>query len=66
MLRVDACLSAIRQTPEMHAVKFGNYRRALIRRFPYAIIYDYEDGTVTVYGVFHTSRDQGNWQRRLP
>jgi plasmid stabilization system protein ParE len=66
LLRVNACISAICRTPEMHNVVFGNYRRALVRKFPYSMIYDYEDDAVTVYGVFHTSRDQENWRRRLP
>jgi len=35
----------------------GVFRRALMRRFPYSIYYHYSNGTVTVYGVFHSSRD---------
>jgi hypothetical protein len=35
--RVDACLEAIRRQPEMHAKVYQDYRRALVRRFPYAV-----------------------------
>jgi plasmid stabilization system protein ParE len=63
---VDACLEAIRRTPEMHAVVHENYRRGLVRRFPYVVFYEYARETVTVYGVFHTSRDPGKWRQRLP
>jgi plasmid stabilization system protein ParE len=63
---VDACMEAIRRTPEIHAVVYENYRRGLVRRFPYAVFYEYARETVTVYGVFHTSRDPGKWLRRLP
>jgi plasmid stabilization system protein ParE len=52
---VEACLEAIRRTPEMHAVVHETYRRGLVRRFPYAVFYEYAAGTVTVYGIFHTS-----------
>ncbi len=38
---VDACIEAIRRTPEMHAVVHENYRRGLVRRFPYAVFYEY-------------------------
>jgi hypothetical protein len=33
---VEVCLEGIRRTPEMHAVVQENYRRGLVRRFPYA------------------------------
>jgi hypothetical protein len=42
------------------------YRRALIRRFPFAIFYEYAGTKVTVYAVFHTSRDPEKWRNRLP
>lgn len=62
---VDACIEAIRRTPEMHIVVYENYRRGLVRRFPYAIFYEYAAGTVTIYGIFHTSRDPDKWRQRL-
>ena len=63
---VDACVEGIRRQPEMCALVHESYRRALIRRFPYAVFYDYSEATVTVYAVFHTSRDPGKWRQRLP
>jgi hypothetical protein len=50
----------------MHAVVHDNYRRGLLRRFPYGVFYEHFQGTVTVYGVFHTARDPERWRRRLP
>jgi plasmid stabilization system protein ParE len=63
---VDACLENIRRQPEMYVLAHETYRRALIRRFPFAIFYEYTRGVVTVYAVFHTSRDQEKWRQRLP
>lgn len=62
---LDACIQAILRTPEMHRVVFENYRRGLVRRFPYAVFYEYVDDTVVVYCVFHTSRDPNKWRERL-
>jgi plasmid stabilization system protein ParE len=62
---VDACIEAIRRMPEMHAAVHENYRRGLVRRFPYAIFYEYAEDTVTVYCVFHTSQDPEKWRQRL-
>lgn len=62
---IEACLQAICRTPEMHPTVHESYRRGLVRRFPYAVFYEYSEGTVTVYGVFHTSRDPDKWRQRL-
>lgn len=63
---VDACIQRIRRMPELHAKVHEDYRRALVRRFPYAIFYEHYEGTVTVYCVFHTSRNPDKWRERLP
>ncbi len=62
---VDACIQALRRSPEMHQRIHENYRRGLVRRFPYAVFYEYADGRVIVYGVFHTSQDPNKWRERL-
>jgi plasmid stabilization system protein ParE len=63
---VDACVHQICRTPELHAKVLEDYRRTMVRRFPYAIFYEYSDRTVTVYCVFHTSRNPDKWRERLP
>ena len=65
LTRVDAAVQAVCRQPESKAVVFENYRRALVRRFPYAVFYEYVGNTVTVYCVFHTSRDPEKWRERL-
>jgi plasmid stabilization system protein ParE len=62
---LDACIQRIRRTPAMHAPMHENYRRGLVRRFPYAVFYEYAEDTVSVYCVFHTSRDPEKWRQRL-
>jgi plasmid stabilization system protein ParE len=39
-------------------------RRALLRRFPYAVYFVVDDGKVVVVAVLHASRDAAEWQRR--
>lgn len=63
---VEACHQRICRSPELHAKVHEDYRRVLVRRFPYAVFYEYKDETVTVYCVFHTSRDPAKWRERLP
>ncbi len=63
--RLDACIRAIVRAPELHHVVHESYRRALLRRFPYAVFYEFSENSVTVYCVFHTSRDPQKWRSRL-
>src|SRR3990172_934945 len=62
---VESCMEAIGRTPEMHPHIHENYHRGLVRRFPYAVFYEYVPGTVMVYCVFHTARDPQKWRERL-
>jgi plasmid stabilization system protein ParE len=40
-------------------------RRALTKRFPYAIYFSIEGSIVVVLAVLHTARDPAEWQRRF-
>jgi toxin ParE1/3/4 len=42
----------------------GAIRRALLRRFPYAVYFAMEGEIVVVVAVLHASRDPAEWQRR--
>jgi plasmid stabilization system protein ParE len=61
---VDACTQYIARNTEMYEFGYANYRRALIRRFPYAIFYEYVENVVTIYAVFHCSQDK-KWRKWL-
>jgi plasmid stabilization system protein ParE len=40
-------------------------RRALTRRFPYAVLFSIEAETIVILAVLHTARDPAEWQRRI-
>lgn len=40
-------------------------RRVLVRRFPYAIIYEDQPDAIRVLAIAHTSRRQGYWMSRI-
>ena len=65
---VENCLTAIRKSPRAFSPIRDNFRRAVVRRFPYLVFYEYveETDTATVYAVFHCSQDPEKWQSRLP
>ena len=39
-------------------------RRALVRRFPYAVYFAVESDVIVVLAVLHVGRDPAEWQRR--
>lgn len=39
-------------------------RRALLKRFPYAVYFTIDGDVVVVVAVLHVSRDPAEWQRR--
>lgn len=57
LLMAYAAFSELSEFPEQYAKVYSHYRRALLRRFPYSVYYLIAQDTVTVYGVFHSSRD---------
>ena len=61
---VNACLSSIRRQPEVYALIDATTRRALVRRFPYAVFYEITSAEILVYAVFHCARDPRAWRRR--
>lgn len=63
---VDATIERIRNSPEMYAKIKKNYRQALVKRFPYAIYYEFNQRTVKIYSIFNCSQDPTKLEERLP
>ncbi len=65
---VEAALVSIQRTPLIYPVVHETYRRALLRRFPFAIFFEIDEtlDRCVVYSVFHCSQDPEKWRGRLP
>lgn len=61
---VQATIEVVRRNPERFPRVDGEVRRALVRRFPYAVLYLADPEFVAIIAVFHTSRDPVGWQGR--
>ncbi len=65
-LRVlDACIESIRRDPLLYPVVHGQARRAMLRRFPYGVVYTVVEVEVVIIACFHSRRDPKHWQDRL-
>jgi plasmid stabilization system protein ParE len=62
---VDAAIERTTANPLQFPAIYRNVHRALLRRFPYALLFVIEpDDTLTVIACFHGSRDPAHWQKR--
>jgi plasmid stabilization system protein ParE len=62
---VDVVIERMSANPRQFPVVYKSIRRALLRRFPYALMFVVEtDDTLTVIACFHGSRDPARWQKR--
>ncbi|OUL34333.1 type II toxin-antitoxin system RelE/ParE family toxin [Nostoc sp. 106C] len=61
---VDETVNRISQMPESYAVAYRDIRRAIVRRFPYAVYYRIVSSRVIVTAIFHGRRDPKSWQTR--
>jgi plasmid stabilization system protein ParE len=62
---VDAVVQRMSAAPRQFPVIYKNVRRALLRRFPYALMFVIEaDETLAVIACFHGSRDPAHWEKR--
>lgn len=63
---LDRVLRQICETPEAFPLVLGATRRALLRRFPYAVFFRLGEGFVEVVAVFHMRRSPVRWRVRDP
>ena len=62
---VNALIQSMSAKPRQFPVVYKSIRRALLRRFPYALLFVIEaDDTLTVLACFHGSRNPAHWQKR--
>ncbi|HYD51092.1 MAG TPA: type II toxin-antitoxin system RelE/ParE family toxin [Gemmatimonadaceae bacterium] len=61
---VRATLAAVERWPEQFGVAREPIRRALLRRFPYAVFYVREAEHIVVIACLHARRDPHVWQSR--
>jgi len=54
-----ANVNEIPRKPLIYPIVYKNFRRRLLRRFPYANYFRIEERTVVVFGLFHCARDPG-------
>lgn len=52
-----ACANEITLNPLIYPQIYQDFRRRLLRRFPYAIYFTIENNQIIVFGLFHCARN---------
>lgn len=62
---VEHALDTLQKFPERWSVYVGRWRRILLRRFPFGIVYGIIDNQIVVVAIMHTRRKPGYWKNRI-
>jgi plasmid stabilization system protein ParE len=65
MERIDDALSRIVSNPHLYPIVYRTLRRAVVRRFPFAVFYEVTAEEIQVVAVFHSRRDPEKWKSRV-
>ena len=58
---VRRAMRSLREHPEQRPFYYGNFRRLLLRRFPYKLFYVTESDRVIVFRILHVKQDHRRW-----
>ena len=61
---LERTLGLVSTMPGMGRVVYRTLRRALVRRFPFAVYYSLSDDLIQIRAVLHGSRHPRTWRRR--
>jgi plasmid stabilization system protein ParE len=54
---IDGCIEKLSHNPTYFSLDKENYRKAILKNFPYKIVFEIVGADVIIYAVFHTSRN---------
>ncbi len=61
---IEFAISRIEAAPSRWRVFDGEFRRLLVKKFPYAVVYTVEIEYVMIHAIMHCSRAPGFWKAR--
>jgi len=62
---VEHALAALQEFPDRWPSYVGRWRRILLRRFPFGVVYGVMNNRVVVVAIMHTRRKPGYWKNRI-
>jgi plasmid stabilization system protein ParE len=56
MVALKECYDSIEATPRGYQIRRGDFRHAMLRKFPYRVVFEVEGQEVFIYRVVHQRR----------
>lgn len=64
ILSLEASINQIERNPLQYQTHYNIFRIAILRRFPYKVVFIAEEQVIIVIGVIHNQRDPSVWMAR--
>lgn len=64
LLVLDAAFNSILRNPDLYPQVHKGVRRALTRKFPFAVFFFAEEKRIVILSVFHVKRNPQVWKNR--
>ncbi|MEI6269858.1 MAG: type II toxin-antitoxin system RelE/ParE family toxin [Methylococcaceae bacterium] len=64
-LEIISAIGRVIDFPKAWLIIEGDIRRALVKRFPYGILYAEDQGLIYIIAVMHLHRDPEYWKHRI-
>lgn len=61
---VQRLIELVREHPKLGQSVLGGFRRVVLRRFPFSLIYSEERNEIVIIAVAHAKRRPGYWRGR--
>ena len=62
---IDNSYKTILKNPYIYQVRHENTRFALVKKFPFILIYEVSESSIIVYFIIHSSKDDKSWKKQL-
>lgn len=62
---IEDALLRVADNPRLFPLVYRELRRAVVRRFPFAVFYELTSEEIQVIAVFHSRRDPELWKSRV-
>ena len=61
---IDEAIQKIKRDPGLYPIEFEKYRKKVVRRFPFMILYEIGEDNIYILAVFHSRRNQEQFRSR--
>ena len=57
--------AVVLKNPYVYQVRFQSTRFAMLKKFPFVVIYEVSKTEIVIYFIVHSSRDENRWKVKL-